>query len=546
MTARRPSRISGDIPKHPPRDEEPLQRLFAMGNDRWEDAVTGNHHNSMDSQTLRSARDPPDETDIPVVHPALTNYGPDSAADFFRQARANQQPPTQGAPSSHLAKRRSRGHKSRLPGPGRLSEAALSTTGQYDTSTENPDLPLSFQAENKFLSDSFGTPSSTRKLWSRSREELAGNNENTVPSRRRGPKRARRTSIHNQRYSDDKPQPHDSPHSAAVLRSVRFGQAGVLNQEDYDEERPGDWDALDIWGATTNLEAYSRSNALGSADLTRSPVHNLFRVTREEDVGENEDLPGVPHLPPSNGDDTPSADHQWSLRQTSRAQRAKNGVVSRRSRLPSPPPMSQPYRRQSLRDRAIRPTLEPTDQEYRESADNGNSNEDDFVDGQSFAELSSNVPRSAQRNLEESTSSHDDADRMPPSLPHSLSPNSFAERTKWWRRPASTMSDSDLFGPHQSLLRHDQVKGASQRPNLFQRSRVLSTERNPTPDLDGIEAVMAGSPALRSLCTTDRWRSLITHLRWATLRFYPLRVRFPEIQGRLLGEAFPLTLCARL
>ncbi|KAF7506923.1 hypothetical protein GJ744_011164 [Endocarpon pusillum] len=481
MTARRPSRISGDIPNHPPRDEEPPQRLFAMGDDRWEDAVPGNHHDSMHSQTIRFARDLPDETDIPVVHPALTNYGPDSAADFFRQARAYQQPPTQGPASSHLAKRRSRGHKSWLPGPGRLS--------QYDTSTEDADLPNPSQAENKFLSDSFGTPWSTRQLWHRAREELAGNNENSVPSRRRGPKRARRTSIHNERYSEDKPQPHDSSHSVAVLRSMRFRQAEVLNQEAYDEERPSDGDALDIWGATTNPEAHSRSNALGSAALTKSSVHNLFRVTREEDVRENDNLPGVPHLPPNSGDDAPSADHQWSLHQTSRAQRARTGVVSRRSRLPSPPHMSQAYHRQSLRDRAIRPTHEPIHQEYRESDGNGNSNGDDFVDGQSFAEL--NLPRSAQGYLGESTSSHDDEDCMPPPLPHLMSPNSFPELKKRWRRPASTMSDSDLFGPHQSLSRHEQVKGVSQSPDLFQRSRVLSTERNPTSDLDGIEAVMS-------------------------------------------------------
>ena len=540
MTARRPSRISGDIPNPPPRDEEHFQRLLAMGDDRWEDAAAaaaGNHHDPMDSQAIRFARDLPDETDIPVVHPALTNYGPDSAADFFRQARANQQPPTQGPPSSHLAKRRSRGHKSWLPGRGRLSEEALSTTGQYDTSTEDLDLPNPSQAENKLLSDSFGMLRSTRKLWHRPREELAGNNENSVPSRRKGPKRARRTSIHNERYSEDKPQPHNSPHSAAVLRSMRFRQAGALHQEDYDEERPSDWDALDIWGATTNVEAYSRGNAfdrLGSADLTKRSVHSLFRGTREEDVRENKDLTGVPSLPPNNGDETSSPDHQWSLYQTPRAQRARTGVVNRRSRLPSPPHMSQAYRRQSLRDRAIRTTLEPTDQEYGESDANVNSNEDDLVSGQSFAESSSNIPRSAQRYVGESTSSHDSADCMPSSLPRLMSPNSIAEQRQWLRRPASTMSDSDLFGPHQSLFRHDQTNGVSQSPDLIQRSRVLSTERNSTPDLDGLEAVMAGTPALGSSCTTDHWCSLITRLPWATLRFYPLRVSFSEFQGRLL------------
>lgn len=519
MTARRPSRILGDLPNHPPRDEEHFRRLLhAINEDTWEDEA-------VDSQVLRFARDVPDETTVPVVHPALTDYGPESAADFFRQARANQQPATQGPPSPLRAGRRPRNLKVSRSGADNLLTDFPSSLRQCGASTDRPDLLKPSEAESKLLSESPNTSIGERKPWRRTTEEQLGNNENKVPLRRKGTKRARRTSSRNETNSEENPpQPHEIPRGPAPLRNMRLQRAVPVNQDDQGEESHSDRDAQGTREPAASLEASARLNIFdrpAPADLGESSMQGRLQATRgESELRCDDDLVGVNYLLPSTEDDVPSADDQSSPHQMPRTSRSRTAVGCRRSRLSSPPHTSQASGRQSLRDSAFRAVLGQDDHEFEGSDGNFASSGEELTRNHALTGLPPNTSRLAQRSLDRNAERRNNGDIMSPFLGYPAAPTWIAEQQQPFPQPpASTTPHGDPFARRQTVFRYEQVSPGSPPQDSVQRRQIVSTQRALAQELDGSEAPLVSTSSFweTHFVLNDRCRPT-RHLLWGRLR----------------------------
>jgi hypothetical protein len=420
MTARRPCRILGDLPLHQPRDEDQLRRLLhAIHDERLEAEAAGILHDDVDSQAFRYARDAPDDIPVLIVHPALTDYGPEAAEKFFRQAHTNYQPPSQQLPSPIRAGRRPRNQTTlRLRADDLLSDFP-SSLQQYDTAAEHPGFTNPAGTESKPLPKAPNTSSGARKLCHPTLGTQLANNENQVPLRRKGTKRARRASTRNQTSGEENPpQQHNISQNSALLRNMRLRRAGLVNQDDYGEDSNSDWDDKGTQETAANLEASSwldeadRLASVDRGDRRESAKQDRLQATKKEiQIGWDDDwdgdLDGINHhLQPSTEADMLSTEteEQWSPHEMPSAARRRTAADRRRSQLSSRKTTSQMSGRQSLQEIASSALLDQDDREYEGlDGDIANSEEDlsrNYAPNELHSNMSRCTPRSLIRNSE--------------------------------------------------------------------------------------------------------------------------------------------------
>jgi hypothetical protein len=460
MTARRPCRVLGDLPVHQPQDENQLRRLLhATHHARFEAESAGVHHDDVDSQAFRYARDISDDMSVLIVHPALTDYGPESAANFFRQADANHQPVLQEPPSPPRAERRLKNKKALRPGADDMLSDFSSPLRQYDTATEHPDFANPAGAKSKPLLEVSSTLSGARKLSRPTQRAQLANNENQVPLRRKGTKRARRTSSWNETHGEENlPQTHNIPQSSALLRNLRLRRAGLVNQDDHGEDSQSDWDDKDT-DTASNLEAYPRlsvSHTLASADRgdrRESAKHGSLEETKTEiGLGSDYDSEGVKHdLQTSMEGDVLSMDDQWSQHQTPSAARSRAAVDRRRSQMSSSQRASRISGRQGLRDNAS-VFLEQDDHEYEGLGDDIASSDEDLIRSRALNELHSNTSRRTARNINRNAERQNLEVEVSPLLEYQGASSSVP-----------TVPHGDLFAPRQTLLSFEESWDCVQR-----------------------------------------------------------------------------------
>ena len=497
MTARRPCRILGDLPVQQPQDENQLRRLLhATHHARFEAESAGVHHDDVDSQAFRYARDVPDDMSVLIVHPALTDYGPESAAHFFRQADANQQPVSQEPPSPPpppRAERRPKNKKASRPGADNMPSDFLSPLRQYDTATEHPEFANSAGAKSKPLPEIWNTLGGA---WKPSRPTQRGqlaNNENQVPLRRKGTKRARRTSSWNETHDEDNPpQPHNIPQNSALLRNMRLRRAGLVNQDDDGGESQSDWDDKDTETAS-NLEAYTRLNVsdmLASADRGDSrgsaKQGSLGGTKIEIELGsDDDDSDGVEHdLHTSMEADVLSMDNdQWRQHQTPSTVRSRAAVDRRRSQFSSSQQASRMSGRQGLRENASGVILEQDDHEYEGLDGDIASSDEDLTRNRALNELHPNRSRPTSRSLNRNAERQNLEVIRPPLLGYQATQTSVSGNST----SVPTVSHGDLFAPRQTVLRFEESR------DYVQRRQIETVQRASMQALAGSKAPPVGS-----------------------------------------------------
>jgi hypothetical protein len=468
MTARRPCRILGDLPVQQPQDENQVRRLLhATHHARSEAESAGVHHDDVDSQAFRYARDVPDDMSVLIVHPALTDYGPESAARFFRLADANHQPMSQEPPPPTRSERRPRNQKASRPGADSMLSDFSSPFQQYDTATEHPEFANPARAKSKPLPEVSNTLSGTRKLSRPTQREQLANDENQVPLRRKGTKRARRTSGWNRTHGEDNPpQAHNIPQNSALLRNMRLRRAGLVNEGNDCDDSQSDWDDKDTETAS-NLEAYPRLNvcdSLASADRgdrSESAKQGSLEAKKIELEVESvdDDTDGVSHDLRTNvkADVMSMDDDQSRQHRTPAAARSRAAVDRRRSQLSSSRHASRRPGRQGLRDNASALSLEQNNDE-NEGLDGGiASSDDDLTRNRVLNELHSNTSRRFNRNTE----SQNLEVVMSPLLKDQAAPTSvFGNST------SVPTVHGDHFAPRQTVLRFEESREFAQRRQI--------------------------------------------------------------------------------
>lgn len=168
------------------RNEEHLERLFqAFNTRRGELGAIKNLLDAVDSQLVRFFSDLPDESGLVASHPALTDYGPESAANFFRQAhaKANHRPSAAG--------------RSSYPQSGRDD---TDQTDKLEMILPNPNQKRQISLQTS--SSSLETPKVARQPSDLS----TGIDGHQLPLTRRGPKRIRRD-------NSGRPEDHEESHA---------------------------------------------------------------------------------------------------------------------------------------------------------------------------------------------------------------------------------------------------------------------------------------------------------------------------------------------
>ena len=479
MTARRLSKISSDILNPPSRHERFRRRLNAINEDRWdEDEAGGTLQEALNSELLRFTREVPDETAAPpVVHPALTDYGPDSAANFLRLAPANQQRALQGPTATLRARRRPRNRRVSQMKAGNVSSSLLFPFWKSTGLREGSDLLGSSDAEDKLLSYTPGASMDARKSFQRASEQLPGKDESTVALQRTGSKRARRASTRKGKtHEENTPQSYDIPHGAALLRRIRLRRIEPHNQGDLNEGSSNVWNAQDIREPTTSIGACSRVNRYGRpayAEPAERPMQAMLQGTGEQ--GEllwEDDLIGDTCPQTCMEDDVLSDDDQWSPFRAPQAQPSMNSVRRRRSRPSSPLDTSQASRKQVLHDSNFGAFLEPKEHEYEGSDGDSASSGEGIALNHSLSDLHPNLLRSTRLDLRSRTERHNNEESISPFLGYLTVPTSFAEQQQSSLQPsASTLFNGDLSPQYQSLQNEQIISKESD-----QKERNLSIQ----------------------------------------------------------------------
>lgn len=455
MTARRPSRISGGVPVSGPRDEEQFRRLLHTFNEdlaEHEPAEQLQLQEAVNAHLLQFAREDPDKTDAVAVHPALTDYGPVSAATFFRQARADHRPTLPTPPASLRTGLRPRSGK----GSGRqfkqLSDEPVPAHSLITAVREHRDYLEPPCVENQRSSEIPPACQDIGSPWSRTSQNLLGGDENQLPSRRQGPKRPRRTS--NRQQSD---RDHESwqiasrSYGAALLRDMRLRRAARREREGsscHDLTSLMNHNTQEPTRESRSNLLTSTNNSMVSTNTRESSVRDKFQATSGSSQPGDDDHDDRANLTDSSfatldAGVLPVPDQRRPA-EGCRAHCRINSLGNRRSTLSTPPRNTQ-ARRQFLRDSVFRALLEDPEQD-REASDGGSaSSQDALVPNTHLADANANMLQKVTRDLRGRLEDDDSEDMVTPSSQYLTAPVPSIEQQKILSKPsASTLPRADL------------------------------------------------------------------------------------------------------
>ncbi len=466
MTARRLSRILGDVPVNGPRDEEHFRRLLHTSNEdigEHEPAEQLQLQEAVNAHLHQFAREDPDETPSVAVHPALTDYGPDSAAIFFRQTRADHCLMLSNPPASLRAGLRPRSGKGSGSQSKQLTNDSLSIHSPITGPRKARDHSESPYVPKQRSSESSTACMEVERSLSRAGEDLLRGDGNQLLSPRQGPKRARRTSHREQNDNEENPrQVSSGPHGAALLRDMRLRRAvrreradlschNLMALVDQDTQEPiAEYRPVSF---TITTDDISPTNACeGSAQCE-------FQMTsRSNQTGDNEN--GASFIDPSSAaldaPDLPIPD-RWRPAEAHRAHSRRTVLGHRHSTL-SPPPQNTQARRQFSRDSVFRALLETPDHDIEASDAESVSSQDALVSNARLADANSNIPRRLARNLPRSLEDDNGEDVVTSFVQHPTAPVRSTEQPETLlQSSASTLPRADLPPASSRSFRYDQI-----------------------------------------------------------------------------------------
>ncbi len=511
MTARRPSKITSDVPAHASRDEEHFRRLLnGLSEDRWENEPAGSLQDAANAQILRVQRELPDEKADPKIHPTFTDYGPESAANVFRQARPNHQSTSQSPPARLHGETRSRNQK--IPRSIQGKFCYDFPVGRSAALGEGPELLTCPAPDSQRLTESPGASIEARKSWCRTNEDLLESEENKAPLRRKGPKRARRTSTWQGTTNEENAtHPQNAPHGAALLRSMRLRRAAGVTRVQRNEGTLPAWDDENFRASPQTLGTHSwfnMSNRPASADLGLNSMQDWPQETREEaELERDDDLDRVNDLQQSMEAEALSADDHWRPMQVPQAQRSRTSVGCRSSRLSSPPGITQASRRQTLQDSFVRTLVEPGEDEYVGSDGESTSSREDY----SLTDMHPNVIRFGARNISTSVECHNNEGIKPPFSQFLTIRASMTKQQHTSLQPSvSTALHYDVSAPYRTSFKYEEIAPAKALKDAVQRGGAMSPLRPLAKKRDGIEAPIVSTfshrnrPVLIDVCRPKR------------------------------------------
>jgi hypothetical protein len=498
MTARRPSRISGGVPVDGPRDEEQYRRLLhALNEDGGEHEATGNLQEAVNANALQFARDLTSHTASVAIHPALTDYGPASAATFFRQAHAIHHQPTLQRPPAPLrpglrprSARLSRTQSKQLCNDSTPSGWPVAVLGEEPAPIKSP------TAENQHPSDTPFVGTDERAFGSRPSDDTSWGDENQLPSRKNAPKRARRTSNREGNDNDENPpQAHSVPHGATLLRGMRLRRAAQRECEDFNSHQP----MIPVDQDTLEVRAGSRANGHDrpiSANAAEGSMQDEIRVVGGGvQTGDDDDLSSIidSSLADVDAEALPVPD-QWRSIRVRRNRSRRTSLGNRRSTL-SPPTRSSQARRSLFRDSVVRALPETQDHELEGSDDDSVSSQDASVLNAGLADADPNTLRRAAQNLHQNGGGNDSQDVAIPFLDYLMAPVLSTEQQETPSQPsASTPSIVDL-STYQRSFRYEQIAPVSTLDDHHRKGRTASCQPPAAPKPGEEKAARVSTPS---------------------------------------------------
>lgn len=503
MTARRPPDISYDIPTPGTRSEDQFQTtLHNLNEADWEDEEAETLQQPANPRSLRAARELPDEAAVPVIHPALTNYGPESVATFLRQAREIHLPGPTTSLSPRPTDRYARTQGAFSLRSGRSCNQNSSAGWPYASFSEDPDRSDLSDADDHVLSETRLTSFRDRRKPRRSNsEELLGKDENQAPSRKRGLKRARRTFNRkktNQEEDAAAAQPYSAPHGTALPYSLSLNRAGLFDFDERNDSSLNIRDAGEIRRQPTHSDIFPRATlSISIASFDRAD--NWLPTKREETEMEGDN--GVGSADSSRRDrhtELRSSGAQQRLSQMPRAQKSRASFDSRRSGFRSPLHSTRAPSAKSLRHNHVRPFLEPGDDEPRSYDSDSMSSREDFGLRPSLMTTRPNKSQMPARNRRTSVEHHQNEDTTLYSWDKQMDSTAIKRhQPRLSPPPVSNAPHSHLFAPTQSTFNNERSSRENLLDDLSSRAACPSAQRASLRPVGETDAAMFGTSTSR-------------------------------------------------
>ena len=538
MTARRPSRISGRIPTRSPRDEKLIRRLLHTLNDeRWEGEAASTVQRGGNHPVHQVVRDLPDETVIPLLHPASTYYG---------SAFATTDPPPvlERLPTPTCARRRSRNptlsrwESSNTPKPFPFAECQC----------EGPDLVEPFDTGSPCVGRTHNSSIDVRKkLWRRASDDLLGNDENQGLSRSKGSNRARRASTRNEIPNEEGPQPQNI-HGAALLRVMRRKRARRFSLDGHSEDGPFSWEGQDLPTVIPSLGSNSRVAVFdepAATDAAEKSIHNWPREKSGESMLRRDDdtvdlscnKHSIDSVLLSNGD-------QWRPMQMPRAPRSRTSVSCRYSQPSSPSHTARESRWRILRDGLSGTAAQPSGHEERASDDDSANSQEDAILTHRLTDLSMETLASTAQDLGKNVERHPNDDPGLTFTEYMTEPSLVGEQRQKYLPPAAPlMANSDLSTSGQNPFQHQYITPIQPIEESV-RTGQLALAQGTSSQKCG-----AGKGALVSNHNHDLSNRVDGMVQTNSGSFSGNRTillspgKCAEMQGRILVEALRLIIC---
>lgn len=502
MTARRQSRTSAGVAGQVTQYEDQFRRLLdALNRDWTERQVGGNLQETVGARIRRLARDISNETVSQPLHPALTDYGPDSAATFFRQTRANKPPTRQRSPASPGGRIRPRNDHSFRARSGSLSNSPTPSDRHTGDPREHLELLKSPVAERRHRSQTLAGCTDAEKIWGRTFENSQWDDENLLPSQRKGPKRARRKSNREQAADvENPPQTHNPPHGAALLRGMRLGSVTQRNQDDLIELNQTNLPSQDGRAPAENSPAVSpvvpradSHNRPVSAEAWDDSMQDGFQATgrhiqaEDDDDAINQIVTSVACLDSER--ETPLVRDQSRTFQISRSHHRRTSLFSRRSALTSPARSARAHR-DILGSRIARAFLQ---RNYEQDFDADSTSSQD---GSTLDAANASLRQIIARHLSGSSDGDESEDVMTPFLEHLMVLMSSTEHKGLSLLPSAlTATIAERATPHHTSYRYDQIIPSKTLGGSHWGEAVASSHRISAQRPDGSEPVSVSTPA---------------------------------------------------
>lgn len=527
MTARRPSRISSSAPTQVGlRDGDELQRVLNDLNDGEAAAVL----QDLNNRVLPSGVVGADETATPAIHPALTDFGPKSAAKYFRQARTNAHPAI-GRPTLSLrAGLRPRNPKSSRCKTAQPSNDLLLPGWQNPGPSINGDLDL-YSSENQALPATSSASSDTGKSYRHTDEKLLARERIRWLPRRKNPKRVRRAGAREQTVAEtNRPQPRNTFYGRFLQGDMYQGRTAQHARHEHADDISAVWEAQDARQGTPDFEIRGSNGYDMPAYAAQSNDSGQWPLLEpSEDIDPEDDDGLTSGIGPRRTMDSQavSADGSWRPSQVPGAQRSQTFVGSRPSRLFASSHAMSHFRLPLSEDDVFDMSPEPTKRLSEGSEVTSNSHREDSVTNDELLDMKQMMLQPVASNFDREPPCDEDEGVMLPFLESASKPKTFMEQEgSSWPPSRTTLVSAASSSFEQSSSHHGATPPSTELEDSS--NGRLAAQRNlaQRPEAAGVGTV-ARSLLMETLSLITLSRRGTHQLR-GTVKFLQCRVSLAQ------------------